>query len=60
MSNALKGYEYSYDDHWIIVKIFLCTFEELRICSVCESDKLFIVMCYIGFVTYTVEILSQF
>jgi hypothetical protein len=60
MSNALKGYEHSYDDQRTIVRIFLCTFEELRICSVCESDKLFIAMCYIGFVTYTVEILSQF
>jgi hypothetical protein len=35
-------------------KIFLCTFEELRIYSVCRSDKWFIAMCYIGFVTYTV------
>jgi hypothetical protein len=45
MSDALKGYEYSYDDHWTIVRIFLCTFEELRICSVCRSDKWFIVVC---------------
>jgi hypothetical protein len=52
--DALKGYEHSYDERWIIVRIFLCTFEELRIYSVCRSDKWFIAMCYIGFVTYTV------
>jgi hypothetical protein len=52
-----KGYEHSYDDRWTIVRIFLCTFEELRICSVWRSDKLFIAMCYIGFVTYTGKIL---
>jgi hypothetical protein len=30
------------------------------ISSVCRSDKWFIAMCYIGFVTYTGKILSQF
>jgi hypothetical protein len=55
-----KGYEHSYDDCWTIIKIFLCTFKEVRICFVCRSDKWFIAMCYIGFVTYTVEFLSQF
>jgi hypothetical protein len=55
MSDALKGYEHLYDDRWTIVKIFLCTFEEVRICSVCRSDKWFIAMCYTGFVTYTVK-----
>jgi hypothetical protein len=53
MSDALKGYEHLYDDHWTIVRIFLCTLEELRICSICRSDKWFFAMCYIGFVTYT-------
>jgi hypothetical protein len=56
MSDALKGYEHSYDDRWTIVRIFLCTFEEVRICSVCRSDKWFIVTCYIGFITYTDKI----
>jgi hypothetical protein len=60
MSDALKGYEHSYDDRWTIVKIFLCTFEELRIYYVCRSDKWFIAMSYIGFVTHTSKILSQF
>jgi hypothetical protein len=60
MSDALKGYEHSYDDRWTIVRIFLCTFEELRICYVYRSDKWFIAMCYIGLVTYTGKILSQF
>jgi hypothetical protein len=53
MSDALKGYEHSYDDHWTIVKIFLYTFEELRIYYVYRSDKWFIAMSYIGFVTHT-------
>ena len=26
----------AYDDHWTIVKIFLCTLEELRICLYAE------------------------
>ena len=56
MSDALKGYEHSYDDRWTIVKLFLYTFEEVRICSVCRSDKWLIAMCYIGFVTYTGKI----
>jgi hypothetical protein len=45
----------AYDDHWTIVKIFLCTLEELRVCFVCGSDKQFIVRCYIdtGFVINT-------
>jgi hypothetical protein len=60
MFDALKGYEHSYDDCWTIVKIFLCTFEEPRIRYVCRSGKWFIAMCYIGFVTYTGKILSQF
>jgi hypothetical protein len=51
-----KGYKHSYDDRWTIVKIFLCTLEELRICSVCRSDKLFIAMSYNGFVIYTGKI----
>jgi hypothetical protein len=58
MSDALKGYENSYDDRWTIVRIFLCTFEEVRICSICRSDKWFIAMCYIDFVTYTGKIIS--
>jgi hypothetical protein len=58
VSDALKGYEHSYDDCWTIVKIFLCTFKEVRICSVCRSDKWSIAMCYIGFVTYTVKLIS--
>jgi hypothetical protein len=45
MSDALKGYEPSY---------------EVRICYVCRSDKWFIAMCYIGFVTYTGKFLPQF
>jgi hypothetical protein len=53
-----KGYENSYDDHWTIVKIFLCTFEELRICLVCRSDKLFTVRCYNGFDTYIGKFIS--
>jgi hypothetical protein len=60
MSDALKGYKHSYDDRWTVGKIFLCTLKELRICSVYGSDKWFIVMCYISFVTYTGKILSQF
>jgi hypothetical protein len=60
MSDALKGYKHSYDDCWTIVKIFLCTFKELRICSVCRSDKWLIVRYYIVFVTYTGNILSKF
>ena len=60
MSDALKGYEHSYDDRWTIVKIFLYTFEEVRICSVCRSDKWFIAMSYTGYVTHTSKILSQF
>jgi hypothetical protein len=60
MSDALKGYEHLYDDRWIIVRIFLCTFEEQIIYYVCKSDKWFIAMCYIGFVTYTGKFLSQF
>jgi hypothetical protein len=60
MSDALKGYEHSYDDCWIIVRIFLCTFEELKIYSVCKNNKWFIAMCHIGFVIYTGKILFQF
>jgi hypothetical protein len=60
MSDALMGYEHSYDDRWTIVRLFLYIFEELRICSVCRSDKWFIAMSYIGFVTYTCKILYQF
>jgi hypothetical protein len=60
MSDALRYYEHLYDDRRTIVNIFLYTLEELRICSVCRSDKWFIAMCYIGFVTYTGKILSQF
>jgi hypothetical protein len=60
MSDTLKGYAHSYDDRWTIVRIFLCAFKELRIYSVCKSDKWFIAMCYIGFVTYTGKILSKF
>jgi hypothetical protein len=55
-----KGYEHSYDDRWKIVRIFLCTLEEVRICSVCRSDKWFIAMCYIVFVTYTGKIYLNF
>jgi hypothetical protein len=51
-----KGYEHSYDDRWTIVRIFLCTFKEVRICSICRSDKWFIAMSYIGFVTFTGKI----
>jgi hypothetical protein len=46
----------SKSDCCTIVKIFLCTLEELRICSVCNSDKWFIAMCCIDFVTYTGKI----
>jgi hypothetical protein len=60
MSDALKGYEDSYDDRWTIVKIFICIFKELRIYYICRSDKWFIAMSYIGFVTHTSKILSQF
>jgi hypothetical protein len=60
ISDALEGYKHSYDDCSTIVRIFLYTFEELRICSVCKSDKWFIAVCYIGFVTYTDRFLSQF
>jgi hypothetical protein len=56
MFDALKGYKHSCDDRWTIVRIFLCTLEELRIGSICKSDIWFIVMCYIDFVTYTGKI----
>jgi hypothetical protein len=58
MFDALNCYEHLYDDCWTIVKIFLCTFEELRICSVCRSDKWFIAICYIDFITYTENLIS--
>ena len=52
--------EWSYDDHWTIVRISLSTLEELRICVVCGGDKRFIVMCYIdtSFVTDTNNFIS--
>jgi hypothetical protein len=48
MSDALKVTSIHMMIVGQIVRIFLCTFEEVRICSVCRSDKWFIAMCYIG------------